>query len=157
MFEILKLHGKEFNMESWKLLSKGVLFSIFDDLKQSQTNINLQNSKFANKDDMSVWLSTTLIQALVQLVDLLTFYYDALSFLMNELLDLLKVCLLHENEALSRIGCTCLQKLIQKNCKHLEDQDWIKFTLFFVNLFEETTPYFLFFKYDGAGKFDIKN
>jgi brefeldin A-inhibited guanine nucleotide-exchange protein len=157
MFDTLKTHGGTFNREAWELLSKAVIFSIFDDLKHSSSVTNTMNSKFANKEDMSVWLSTTLIQALGQLVDLLTFYYEGLSFLLGDLLDLLKVCLTHENETLSRIGATCLQKLIQKNCTHLRDDCWEQFTKLFVTLFEETMPYFLFFKYDGAGKPNVND
>lgn len=151
MFETLKIYGGSFNHETWELLSREVLFSIFDDLKHTSSKTSSQNSKFANKEDMSIWLSTTLIQALGQLVDLFTFYYSALSFLMADLLNILKVCLLHENETLSRIGATCLQKLINKNSTDLGDNGWKKFTQLFLEMFEETTPYFLFFKYEGAG------
>lgn len=152
MFEILKSRGKSFNRDSWDLLSKGVLFSIFDDLKHTSNSNNHQNSnsKFVNKDDMTVWVSTTLIQALGQLVDLLSLYYTTLSFLLDELLSLIKLCITHENETLSRIGCTCLQKLINKNCINYLDDDWKRLAKFFSNLFEESMPYFLIFKYEGA-------
>lgn len=42
---------------------------------------------------MSVWLSTTMIQALRNLVDLFTFYFDVLSRLLDKLLDLLCECI----------------------------------------------------------------
>ena len=42
---------------------------------------------------MSVWLSTTMIQALRDLVDLYTFYYDILERFLDGLMDLLCVCI----------------------------------------------------------------
>jgi brefeldin A-inhibited guanine nucleotide-exchange protein len=89
LFETLKTYGSTFPRDFWEVIAKGVLFPIFDDLKLSKS----EHSKFANKEDMSVWLSTTLIQALRQFVDLFTFYYETLNFLIDGLLDLLAVCL----------------------------------------------------------------
>lgn len=42
---------------------------------------------------MSVWLSTTMIQALRNLVDLFTFYFDVLARMLDKLLDLLCECI----------------------------------------------------------------
>ena len=42
---------------------------------------------------MSVWLSTTMIQALRDLIDLYTFYFDILERFLDGLLDLLCVCI----------------------------------------------------------------
>lgn len=42
---------------------------------------------------MSVWLSTTMIQALRNLVDLFTFYFDVLARMLDKLLDLLSECI----------------------------------------------------------------
>lgn len=50
-------------------------------------------SRFSTQEDMSVWLSTTMIQALRNLVDLFTFYFDALARMLDKLLDLLSECI----------------------------------------------------------------
>jgi brefeldin A-inhibited guanine nucleotide-exchange protein len=42
---------------------------------------------------MSVWLSTTMIQALRNLIDLYTFYFETLERTLDGLLDLLCVCI----------------------------------------------------------------
>ena len=42
---------------------------------------------------MSVWLSTTMRQALRNLVDLYTFYFETLERFLDGLLDLLCVCI----------------------------------------------------------------
>ncbi|KAI8915529.1 hypothetical protein BC831DRAFT_159184 [Entophlyctis helioformis] len=149
LFETLKAHGSQFSPEFWGLLAKGVLFPIFEDLKHSGAT-SLANSKFADKEQMLVWLSTTLIQALRQLVDLFSFYFESLHFMLDGMLDILKTCLTHENEALSRIGSTCLQQLIEHNVARLGDKEWSRIVDLFEKLCEETTPYFLFFDLQAA-------
>lgn len=42
---------------------------------------------------MSVWLSTTMIQALRDLIDLYTFFFETLERFLDGLLDLLCVCI----------------------------------------------------------------
>ncbi|KAI8852805.1 hypothetical protein BC829DRAFT_440418 [Chytridium lagenaria] len=89
LFDALRTHGTAFSRDSWEVVSKGVLFPIFDDLKLSR----VEHSKFANREDMSVWLSTTLIQALRCFVDLYGTYFDALRFCIDQLFELLTVCM----------------------------------------------------------------
>lgn len=50
---------------------------------------------------MSVWLSTTMIQALRDLVDLYTFYFETLERFLDGLLDLLCVCICQGKKNLS--------------------------------------------------------
>ncbi|KAI8812764.1 hypothetical protein BJ742DRAFT_552239 [Cladochytrium replicatum] len=141
LFDTLKTYGSGFTRDFWEVLSKGVLFPIFDDLNLSRQ----EHTKFANREDMSVWLSTTLIQALRQLIDLFGVYFDTLSFLVDGMLELLTVCMTQENETLARIGSTCLQQFIETNVSKLNEELWEKICNMFVHLFEVTTPYGLFF------------
>ena len=144
MFEILKSYGATFSLEFWGLLAKSILFPIFEDLQGPVMNINLQNSKFANQEELSIWLSTTLIQALHQLVDLFTYYFEILSFILCEFLSLLESCMLHKNESISRIGSVCLKQLILQNQSKLHDMHWQIIINFFKGHFEKTTPSFLY-------------
>jgi brefeldin A-inhibited guanine nucleotide-exchange protein len=89
LFDTLNTHGEGFSRDSWEVIAKGVLFPIFDDLRLSRQ----EHTKFANKEDMSVWLSTTLIQALRLFVDLFSAYLDSLLFSIEGLLELLTVCM----------------------------------------------------------------
>jgi brefeldin A-inhibited guanine nucleotide-exchange protein len=152
LFDSLKAQGHSFPVSFWDLLSKGVLFPIFDDMKQSSSNTNSLNSKFANKEELSIWLSTTLIQALRQFVDLFTMYYQKIGYLLPNMFSLMKSCLLHENEALSRIGSTCIQQLVELNAHHFNDQSWNQLGNLFTELNDETAPTFLFFNYREGGK-----
>ena len=91
LFEILKQHGSQYTVEFWDVVSRGVLFPIFDDLRLTRS----EKRKFENKEDMTVWLNTTLIQALRQLVDLFSFYFHVLDKLMLDgVLDLICVSLI---------------------------------------------------------------
>jgi hypothetical protein len=62
---------------------------------------------------MSVWLSTTLIQALRQLIDLFSFYFNEINFLLEEILDILVICITQESETLSKLGSMSLHELVE--------------------------------------------
>lgn len=117
-----------------------MLFPIFDDLKLSRT----ESRSFDNREDMTVWLSTTLIQALRNLINLFSHYFEKLAFLADGLLELLSTCINQENETLARIGSTCLQDFIEKNIERLDEITCDKICKAFTTLFEVTTPYALF-------------
>ena len=89
LFDTLKAYGPAFSKEFWEVVVKGVVLPIFDDLKPE----NKDSSKFTNSDDMSIWLSTTLIQALRNFIDLVSLNFEALSFLIDGVLELLSVCM----------------------------------------------------------------
>jgi brefeldin A-inhibited guanine nucleotide-exchange protein len=105
-------------------------------------------------------LSTTMIQALRDLVDLYTFFFDTLERFLDGLLDLLCVCIcqgMHllvaieyllknpiENDTLARIGTSCLQQLLENNVKKLTPAKWERVVTTFVRLFRTTTPHQLF-------------
>lgn len=88
LFNMLKKHGSSFPVEFWDTVCQELLFPIFAVLKSSQ-----DISRFSTQEDMSVWLSTTMIQALRDLIDLYTFYFDILERFLDGLLDLLCVCI----------------------------------------------------------------
>lgn len=111
---------------------------------------------------MSVWLSTTMIQALRNLIDLYTFYFEILERTLDGLLDLLCVCICQgtshwhipssnilssfalENDTLARIGTSCFQQLLEHNVHKLSTARWERVITSFVRLFKTTTPHQLF-------------
>jgi brefeldin A-inhibited guanine nucleotide-exchange protein len=88
LFETLKNHGDAFTPFFWDSICEEVLFPIFSVLR-SRSDV----TRFSTQEDMSVWLSTTMIQALRNLVDLFTFYFDVLSPKLDRLLELLCECI----------------------------------------------------------------
>lgn len=75
-------------MEFWDTVCREILFPIFAVLKSSQ-----DLSRFSTQEDLSVWLSTTMIQALRDLIDLYTFFYVTLERSLDGLLELLCICI----------------------------------------------------------------
>ncbi|GAA5971918.1 hypothetical protein JCM21900_001320 [Sporobolomyces salmonicolor] len=139
LFDTLKKYGQTFPAEFWDTVCKEVLFPIFAVLR-SRSDV----SRFSTHEDMSVWLSTTMIQALRNLVDLFTFYFDVLARLLDKLLDLLCECICQENDTLARIGTSCLQQLLENNVGKLSRERWERIVSTFVQLFKTTTAYQLF-------------
>ncbi|TFK75941.1 Sec7-domain-containing protein [Pluteus cervinus] len=139
LFTTLKTYGASYPVEFWDTVCQELLFPIFAVLKSRQ-----DLSRFSTQEDMSVWLSTTMIQALRDLIDLYTFYFDILERFLDSLLDLLCVCICQENDTLARIGTSCLQQLLEKNVSKLSSARWERVTTTFVRLFRTTTPYDLF-------------
>ncbi|KAK7207757.1 hypothetical protein BZA70DRAFT_265101 [Myxozyma melibiosi] len=138
-FDALVEYGGNFAPDFWDLVCRQLLFPIFIVLK-SRSDM----SRFNNHEDMSVWLSTTMIQALRNLISLLTHYFDQLERMLDMFLDLLVTCICQENDTLARIGSSCLQTLITKNVTKLKKEHWSKIVGAFVKLFETTTAYQLF-------------
>ncbi|KAG1754001.1 Sec7-domain-containing protein [Suillus paluster] len=139
LFLTLKTYGSSFTLEFWDTICKEILFPIFAVLKSSQ-----DMSRFNTQEDMSVWLSTTMIQALRDLIDLYTFFYDTLERFLDGLLELLCVCICQENDTLARIGTSCLQQFLENNVQKLSAVQWERVAATFVKLFRTTTPHQLF-------------
>ena len=97
-----------------------------------------------NHEDLSVWLSTTMIQALRNMITLFTHYFESLEYMLDRFLDLLALCICQENDTIARIGSNCLQQLILQNVTRFQPEHWSKIVGNFVELFERTTAYQLF-------------
>ncbi|KAK9451400.1 uncharacterized protein V1518DRAFT_408458 [Limtongia smithiae] len=138
-FDTLVEYGGDFAPDFWDVVCRQLLFPIFVVLKSRP-----DMSRFNNHEDMSVWLSTTMIQAMRNLIALFAHYFDQLKRMLDGFLDLLVTCICQENDTLARIGSACLQQLITQNVKKFEKEDWTKIVTAFVTLFETTTAYQLF-------------
>lgn len=88
LFDTLKKHGSTFTPEFWTTVSRQIVFPLFGDLK-NEANGRRQMSA----EDYSVWLSTTLIEALRSVVSLYTFYFENMREMMVHVLHLFSVCI----------------------------------------------------------------
>ncbi|KAK4685511.1 brefeldin A-inhibited guanine nucleotide-exchange protein, partial [Tremellales sp. Uapishka_1] len=138
LFETLKTHGKGFSAPFWRTVTREVLFPIFAILKAKS------DVRFKSPEDMSVWLSTTLISALRDLINLYTYYFDILQNDLDGLLDILVACICQENDTLARIGTSCFQQLLESNVRKLSPAKWESIVSAFVQLFKTTTAFQLF-------------
>ncbi|KAK7431341.1 guanine nucleotide exchange protein for ADP-robosylation factor [Neonectria magnoliae] len=138
-FEALLKYGGDFPPEFWDILWRQQLYPIFLVLRSRP-----EMSNVLNHEELSVWLSTTMIQALRNMITLFTHYFDALEYMLDRFLELLALCICQENDTISRIGSNCLQQLILKNVTKFKSQHWTKLVGAFCELFERTTAYQLF-------------
>lgn len=139
LFETLIRHGGNFPREFWDVLWRQLLYPIFVVLHSKS-----EMSKVPNHEDLSVWLSTTMIQALRNMITLFTHYFDALEYMLGRILELLTLCICQENDTIARIGSNCLQQLILQNVAKFQPEHWNKVVGAFVELFSKTTAYELF-------------
>lgn len=139
LFETLIKYGGDFPIEFWDTLWRQVLYPIFVVL-QSKSEM----SKAPNHEELSVWLSTTMIQALRNMITLFTHYFDSLEHMLDRFLDLLTLCICQENDTIARIGSNCLQQLILQNVTKFRPEHWARIVTAFVELFNRTTAYELF-------------
>ena len=139
LFDILKEYGDDFPPDFWDILWRQILHPIFMVLKSKS-----EMTKVLNHEELSVWLSTTMIQALRNMITLFTHYFDSLEWMLDRFLDLLALCICQENDTIARIGSNCLQQLILQNVKRFQPEHWSKIVGSFVELFDRTTAYQLF-------------
>ncbi len=139
LFDTLIRYGGGFPRDFWDTLWRQLLYPIFMVLKSKS-----EMSKVPNHEDLSVWLSTTMIQALRNMMALFTHYFDSLEYMLDRFLDLLALCICQENDTIARIGSNCLQTLILQNVTKFELGHWHQIVSAFVDLFERTTAHQLF-------------
>ncbi|XXG95195.1 hypothetical protein Hte_001455 [Hypoxylon texense] len=138
-FEALLRYGGDFPSDFWDILWRQQLYPIFMVLRSRPEMTNA-----LNHEELSVWLSTTMIQALRNMIILFTHYFDALEYMLDRFLELLALCICQENDTIARIGSNCLQQLILQNVTKFNGEHWAKIVGAFCELFERTTAYQLF-------------
>ena len=139
LFDTLIKYGGDFPPQFWDILWRQLLYPIFMVLRSRS-----EMSKVLNHEDLSVWLSTTMIQALRNMMALFTHYFDSLEYMLDRFLDLLALCICQENDTIARIGSNCLQTLILQNVSKFQLEHWHQIVTAFVHLFERTTAHQLF-------------
>ncbi|KAI0134852.1 Sec7-domain-containing protein [Daldinia grandis] len=138
-FEALLRYGGDFPSDFWDILWRQQLYPIFMVLRSRPEMTNA-----LNHEELSVWLSTTMIQALRNMIILFTHYFDALEYMLDRFLELLALCICQENDTIARIGSNCLQQLILQNVTKFTESHWAQIVGSFCELFERTTAYQLF-------------
>ena len=139
LFECLVGYGSLFTVEIWTKICRLLLFPIF-----SVLSMHWNIDQFSSHEELNVWLSTTLIQALRNIIALFTHYFDMLESLLPGFLDLLVSCICQENDTIARIGRSCLQQLIIENNTKFTEKHWALIIDHFEKLFELTTATELF-------------
>ncbi|KZM28749.1 ARF guanyl-nucleotide exchange factor [Ascochyta rabiei] len=139
LFDTLISYGSNFPREFWDMLWRQLLYPIFMVLKSKS-----EMTKVLNHEELSVWLSTTMIQALRNMIKLFTHFFESLEYMLDRFLDLLALCICQENDTLARIGSNCLQQLILQNVQKFKPEHWSQIVKAFVDLFHRTEASALF-------------
>ncbi|KAF2279267.1 uncharacterized protein EI97DRAFT_464568 [Westerdykella ornata] len=139
LFDTLITYGGDFPQDFWDTLWRQLLYPIFMVLKSKS-----EMTKVINHEELSVWLSTTMIQALRYMIKLFTHFFDSLEYMLDRFLDLLALCICQESDTLARIGSNCLQQLILQNVQKFKPQHWSQIVKAFVELFQRTEATALF-------------
>ncbi|UJO14136.1 hypothetical protein CLAFUW4_03696 [Fulvia fulva] len=140
LFDTLTKYGGTFPRDFWDTLWRQLLYPIFMVLKDRKAI----NHEALNQEELSVWLSTTLIQALRNMISLFTHFFESLEYMLDRFLNLLALCICQENDTLARIGSNCLQQLILQNVKKFTPGHWEKIVGSFEELFNSTEAKELF-------------
>lgn len=139
LFEALTEYGDSFTPDFWDIICRQLLFPIFFVLRSDR-----DGPKLNNMEDLTIWLSTTLVEALRNLVQLYTTFFDRLQYMLKGYLDLLSSCICQENDTLARIGSACLQQLVIENAGNFQPSQWQEVVNTFQYLFKTTTADQLF-------------
>lgn len=140
LFDILLEYGENFDQEFWNIVCKELLFPIFSVLNKPWEVSRIEESD----DSFSVWLSTTLIQALRKMIGLFDHYFESLRIRLSDYLQLLSSCICQENDTIARIGRTCLHDLLLNNSSRFDDEEWSIINESFKQLFQLTEATELF-------------
>ncbi|EGV59934.1 Sec7-domain-containing protein [Yamadazyma tenuis ATCC 10573] len=140
LFDILLEYGENFDSSFWDSVCKELLFPIFEVLHNRWGLSNFDDTN----DNFSVWLSTTLIQALRNMIGLFTHYFESLRSRTSDFLSLLISCVCQENDTIARIGRSCLHTLLIENAEKFNDDEWKLIIDCFRTLFQLTEARELF-------------
>lgn len=158
LFDSLLEYGAYFENDFWDLICRQLLFPIFSVLSNHWELNNIDESYTSapgspsstssmtpkDIDRLSVWLSTTLIQALRNMISLFTHYFESLSRMIEGYLELVISCICQENDTIARIGRSCLYTLLIDNSTKFNNDQWSLISDAFENLFDLTTAKELF-------------
>jgi len=77
------------------------------------------------------------LDALVRLFDT---HLDTLLFLLDDILKLIQNCILHDTEAIARIGVEGFKLLLSSTGKRIQPESWQKITVCILRLFRDSMP-----------------
>jgi brefeldin A-inhibited guanine nucleotide-exchange protein len=126
LFSILNECGGSFSADLWSIIFSGVLRPIFDNARQHTVLSAADNE----------WLSTTCLKAFQYLVSIFNTFFQRISFLLPEYLELLCGCVLVDgNETLAQYGSTCFLTLVLDNRAHWAADDYTSISRALLHMF----------------------
>lgn len=151
LFECLQKHGSSaFDEDTWRLVFNGVIKPLFDDIHHQLQDQRKQEgtaggaAQPAPEGTAASWAAqmgrATCLQALTSLVRLFAAHVDSLSFLLDDVLKIVRSCITHDNEAVARIGVEGLKQLLKLTGVKMGEESWLKVTDCVKQLFVGSMP-----------------
>ncbi|EPX70776.1 Sec7 domain-containing protein [Schizosaccharomyces octosporus yFS286] len=134
MFYIFHEDSDDFNQQTWEIVSRKFIFPIFSTFSLESDDVLLRD------EEVRTWQSTTLVEALKNIVTLISCRFEKLHTLLKGYFRLFSNCVCRDNVSLSRIGTSCMQQVLLENASRFTEEDWDSVVELFVELFQETTP-----------------
>jgi len=144
LFEVLRQYGNKFSPGFWKLVFRGILVPIFDDIRHLPGGNDEQAISHVELDHNRQWAASTGTMALNNLIDLFVRHIDSTKHLLWELLKLLESWINQESENLAREGISALSRLSRRGGESFSEEEWVTFASFLQMLVESTLPHELF-------------
>jgi len=124
LFRSLLEYGGGFSGEFWVLVFRGVLAPIFDDLHHMPGGDRFEEPPAAETASGQSWAQTTGAGALHGLLMVFEAHHVHMKSLFTDMLEILRIWICQENEAICREGMRCLQRFVDQAAAWMEAADW---------------------------------
>jgi len=144
LFDCLQKHGSSsFDEDTWRLVFNTVIKPLFDDIHHQMQPRDQQKQPSDRGTQGSQSFAdapSTCLQALTALVRLVDEHLALLSFLMDDVLKLIRNCITHDTESLARIGVEGFKQLLLLAGRKMDQTSWAKVTVCIKELFANSMP-----------------
>ena len=138
LFKLLKETGKLFSSGFWSMIFNDVLFPIFTEITSPSAQEKVPSSpttarlsmQFAGAQEKtfadSEWIRTTCHKAMFCLVDLFVEYFDTISFMLKDVMQIICACFKREKptDILCQIGNGCIHQLVTNTGNRFTSEHW---------------------------------
>ncbi len=136
LFRVLNKHGGKLQPALWKLIFRGVLSPLFDDVRYLSGTTDKQEAAA-----ISAWALSFAAPSLRSIVDVFVKHIEVTRDMLPDLLELLKGWVTQETEAVAREGMGILARLLMMSGDVLVEKDWQCVVEGVRRLFNDTMPH----------------
>lgn len=136
MFRVLNKHGGKFQPALWKLIFRGVLSPLFDDVRYLSATTDKQEAAA-----ISAWALSFAAPSLRSIVDVFVKHIEVTRDMLPDLLELLRGWVVQETETVAREGMGILARLLMMSGDVLQEKDWHCAVVGIRRLFNDTIPH----------------
>lgn len=132
LFSYLYNHGESFPSEFWHHLFQHVLFPL---LSKIPTLSDASDTSDTSEEANGLMIATVSI-VLQKFVELFTHFFDKVFQFLEELLDVISLCLCQGDQTLCKSGADSLTILLEQNVDRMKKKDWQRVISIISGLFQ---------------------